>query len=148
MQALKVHYPLIRFSKSAVIIHSFSTSAYCLVIKMRPNIVSKAHNKAENLLYFKVIDLKNSNQTEQLNNEGRFWPFSLQFLDYFLTIGHRCIGFKPESLLSGVSSVFPLRIRPIFKWSLLITRIFVFFSRSLCANRVLPVWDAPQSKQS
>ena len=49
------------------------------------------------------------------------------------------------NFLLGVSFVLPLRINPIFKWS--IERYgYLYFSSNFCANTVLPVCDAPAIK--
>ena len=52
---------------------------------------------------------------------------------------------KTRSSLIGVNSVFPLRMSPIFRWSM-DKYGYLYFSRSCCAKLVFPVWDAPPIK--
>ena len=60
-----------------------------------------------------------------------------------LTIGHKY--FSNFSSSSGVNYVLLLRINPIFSKSIDKTG-YLYFSNSFWANKVLPVWDAPEIK--
>lgn len=74
----------------------------------------------------------------------RFCSFSMAVLIISRTMGHRYF-VRSSPLLNGVSDVFPLRISPIFRWSI-DRQGYLYFSSSFCDRTVLPVCDAPVIK--
>ena len=66
------------------------------------------------------------------------WPIAVFIISR--TIGQRY--WVRSSSSSGVRSVFPLRIKPIFRWSM-DKYGYLYFSSILCARTVFPVCDAP-----